>query len=52
VNRTFNADGFDDDISIIEGIKNEVVVFENSNDMLSFLGLLKLNAQRNEPLLI
>jgi hypothetical protein len=45
-------DYFSDDISIIEGNKNELLVFMNNEDKLSFLELLKLNNQTNNRTLI
>lgn len=41
-----------DDISVLEGSKNELVVFGNRNDAQSFLELLKLNNQTNNRTLI
>lgn len=41
-----------DDISVLEGSKNELVVFGNRNDAQSFLELLKLNNQANNRTLI
>ena len=35
------------DISIIKGEKDEVIVFEGMTDMLSFVELLKANNQKN-----
>ncbi|WBS74194.1 SNF2-related protein [Elizabethkingia meningoseptica] len=43
---------FKDDISVINGSKNELVVFEKENDTLSFLELLKLNNQINSRTLV
>ncbi|GEM53025.1 hypothetical protein EB1_28150 [Empedobacter brevis NBRC 14943 = ATCC 43319] len=43
---------FSDDISEMIGSKNEIIVFENNKDMLSFLELLKLNNQTNNRTLI
>lgn len=43
---------FSDDISVINGSKNEVVVFGNNKDTLSFLELLKLNNQTNNRTLV
>src|SRR5690554_1242957 len=43
---------FSDDISVINGSKNEVVVFGNNKDTLSFLELLKLNNQTNNRILV
>lgn len=41
-----------DDISVVEGNKKELIVFKNSKDMLSFLELLQLNKQVNNRTLI
>ena len=41
-----------DDISVLKGSKNELIVFENELDTLSFLQLLKLNSQENNRTLI
>lgn len=41
-----------DDISVLEGSKNELIVFGNRNDAQSFLELLKLNNQTNNRTLI
>ncbi|MGC4128044.1 MAG: N-6 DNA methylase, partial [Bergeyella sp.] len=41
-----------DDISVLEGSKNELVVFGNRNDTQSFLELLKFNKQENNRTLI
>ncbi|MDN5479054.1 MAG: N-6 DNA methylase, partial [Chryseobacterium sp.] len=41
-----------DDISVVEGNKRELIVFTNSKDMLSFLELLQLNKQVNNRTLI
>ncbi|HCR76113.1 MAG TPA: restriction endonuclease subunit R, partial [Chryseobacterium sp.] len=41
-----------DGISIVNGTKNEVVVFGKQTDMLSFLELLKLNNQVNNRSLV
>jgi len=41
-----------DDISVVEGNKKELIVFTNSKDMLSFLELLQLNKQDNNRTLI
>ncbi|SHM72616.1 Eco57I restriction-modification methylase [Chryseobacterium carnipullorum] len=41
-----------DDISVVEGNKKELIVFTNSKDMLSFLELLQLNKQFNNRTLI
>ncbi len=41
-----------DDISVVEGNKKELIVFTNSKDMLSFLELLQLNKQVNNRTLI
>ncbi|WP_407532370.1 helicase-related protein [Elizabethkingia miricola] len=42
----------EDEISVIEGSKNEMVVFSSSKDRLSFLELLKLNNQVNNRTLV
>jgi len=52
VNNAFDNAVFDDDISVLEGSKNELVVFGNRNDAQSFLELLKLNNQTNNRTLI
>jgi len=41
-----------DDISVVEGNKKELIVLTNSKDMLSFLQLLQLNKQINNRTLI
>ncbi|SHF40658.1 Methyltransferase domain-containing protein [Chryseobacterium sp. OV279] len=41
-----------DDISVIEGNKNELIVFNSSKDRHSFLELLKLNNQNNNRTLV
>lgn len=41
-----------DDISVVEGNKKELIVFTNSKDTLSFLELLQLNKQVNNRTLI
>ncbi|WP_228448816.1 Eco57I restriction-modification methylase domain-containing protein [Chryseobacterium mulctrae] len=41
-----------DDISVVEGNKKELIVFTNSKDMLSFLELLQLNKKVNNRTLI
>ncbi|WP_238555491.1 toprim domain-containing protein [Chryseobacterium sp. P1-3] len=41
-----------DDISVIEGNKNELIVFNSSKDRDSFLELLKLNNQNNNRTLV
>ncbi|PWN58487.1 helicase-related protein [Chryseobacterium viscerum] len=41
-----------DDISVVEGNKNELIVFTNSKDTLSFLELLQLSKQVNNRTLI
>ncbi|WP_312076296.1 Eco57I restriction-modification methylase domain-containing protein [Chryseobacterium sp.] len=43
---------FSDDISVINGSKNELIVFEKESDTISFLELLKLNNQNNNRTLI
>ena len=40
------------EISIIEGTKNELIVFNSDNDKDSFLELLKLNNQNNGRTLV
>jgi superfamily II DNA or RNA helicase len=45
---TYNVD----DISVIEGHKNELIVFKNTKDRDSFLELLKLNQQNNNRTLV
>lgn len=52
MNKSFNYADFDEDISVMVGTKDEIVVFDNRNDTLSFLELLKLNSQRNDRTLI
>ena len=42
----------DDDISVIEGNKDELIVFNNIKDKHSFLELLKLNNQNNNRTLV
>lgn len=42
----------DDDISVIEGNKEELIVFKSINDKHSFLELLKLNNQNNNRTLV
>ncbi|UFH31656.1 SNF2-related protein [Chryseobacterium sp. C-71] len=41
-----------DDISVVEGNKKELIVFTNSKDTLSFLELIQLNKQVNNRTLI
>ncbi|MFC0343727.1 N-6 DNA methylase, partial [Epilithonimonas hispanica] len=41
-----------DDISVVEGNKKELIVFTNSKDMLSFLELLQMNKKVNNRTLI
>lgn len=41
-----------DDIFVIKGVKNELVIFSESNDRLSFLELLKLNEKNNNRTLV
>ena len=41
-----------DDISVINGSKNELIVFEKDADAISFLKLLKLNGQTNNRTLV
>lgn len=48
----FDTTVFDDDISVLEGSKNEIVVFGNRNDARSFQELLKLNNQTNNRTLV
>lgn len=43
---------FFEDISIVEGAKNELIVFKNDKDTQSFLELLKLNNQTNNRTLV
>lgn len=43
---------YQDDISVIEGTKNELIVFEKEADRLSFLELLKINKQSNNRSLV
>ncbi|MBV2165372.1 MAG: DEAD/DEAH box helicase family protein [Kaistella sp.] len=43
---------FVEDISIIEGTRNEVIVFKDDKDRTSFLELLKLNNQSNHRTLV
>ena len=52
MNNLFSSIEIDDDISIMTGSKDELVVFEKMNDTLSFLELLKLNNQNNNRTLI
>ncbi|MCD1117496.1 helicase-related protein [Chryseobacterium turcicum] len=52
MNRSFNTADFNEDISILEGSKDEIILFENRSDTLSFLELLKLNNQSNDRTLI
>ena len=40
------------EISVIEGTKNELIVFHSNNDKDSFLELLKLNNQNNGRTLV
>ncbi|WES98343.1 SNF2-related protein [Chryseobacterium arthrosphaerae] len=47
-----NSSMIKDGISIVNGTKNEVVVFGKQTDMLSFLKLLKLNNQVNNRSLV
>ncbi|MGB4447551.1 MAG: helicase-related protein [Cloacibacterium sp.] len=44
--------GSSDDISVIAGSKDELIVFEQMSDTLAFLELLKLNNQTNNRTLI
>ncbi|QNS42668.1 DEAD/DEAH box helicase family protein [Chryseobacterium manosquense] len=46
------VNSFVEDISIIEGTRNEVIVFKNDKDRTSFLELLKLNNQSNHRTLV
>ena len=46
------TNSFVEDISIIEGTRNEVIVFKNDKDRTSFLELLKLNNQSNHRTLV
>lgn len=47
-----DAQTLSNDISVIEGSKNELVLFSTSKDSDSFLELLKLNKQRNNRTLV
>jgi len=49
---SLDSSNFTDDISIINGSKNELIVFSKEADKLSFLELLKLNNQSNNRTLI
>lgn len=49
---SLDSSNFTDDISIINGSKNELIVFSKEADKLSFLELLKLNNQNNNRTLI
>ncbi|PZU17235.1 MAG: restriction endonuclease subunit R, partial [Chryseobacterium sp.] len=49
---SLDSSNFKDDISVINGSKNELVVFEKETDTLSFLELLKLNNQNNNRTLV
>lgn len=46
------VNSFTEDISIIEGTRNEVIVFKDDKDRISFLELLKLNNQSNHRTLV
>ena len=46
------TNSFVEDISIIDGTRNEVIVFKNDKDRTSFLDLLKLNNQSNHRTLV
>lgn len=46
------VNSFVEDISIIEGTRNEVIVFKDDKDRTSFLELLKLNNQSNHRTLV
>lgn len=52
MNKTADFMNVNDDISVLQGSKNELIVFENESDFLSFLQLLKLNSQENNRTLI
>src|SRR5690554_5967214 len=52
MSNSFDNEFFNDDISVMRGSKNEIVVFGNRNDARSFLELLKLNKQENNRTLI
>jgi hypothetical protein len=52
VSEPLAANSFVEDISIIEGTRNEVIVFKNDKDRTSFLDLLKLNNQSNHRTLV
>ena len=47
-----DSGNFSDDISVIAGGKNELIVFSEKQDLLSFLELLKLNKQNNSRTLV
>lgn len=47
-----DSGNFSDDISVIAGGKNELIVFSEKHDLLSFLELLKLNKQDNSRTLV
>ncbi|UMQ41559.1 SNF2-related protein [Chryseobacterium sp. Y16C] len=49
---SLDSSNFTDDISIVNGSKNELIVFSKEADKLSFLELLKLNNQNNNRTLI
>lgn len=42
---SLDSSNFNDDISIVNGSKNELVVFEKETDTVLFLELWKLNNQ-------
>lgn len=52
MSNSFDNEFFNDDISVMTGSKNEIVVFGNRNDARSFLELLKLNKKENNRTLI
>src|SRR5690554_4847595 len=52
MSNSFDKEFFNDDISVMTGSKNEIVVFGNRNDARSFLELLKLNKKENNRTLI
>lgn len=43
---------FTDDLSVIEGAKNELILFSKNEDVLSFLKLLELNGRSNSRTLV
>ncbi|MGA9212365.1 helicase-related protein [Kaistella sp.] len=52
MNNLFNYPVSENEISIMQGTINELIVFENKSDIYSFLELLKLNNQTNDRTLI